>query len=308
MSDKDSDERGRWRSAWLLVKDSALAWQDDQAASMGAALSYYSAFSLAPMLLIVMAVAGLVFGREAAQHEIIAQVEWLVGADGARAVQAMLDTLWAPGPSLLATAVGLATLLVGATSVFAELQADIDRVWRAPAPRGSGLMHLLRTRLLSFGVILALAFLMLVSLVVSAVLAAVGSLWAPGIGSQLLLEAANFAVSFAVVTTLFAVIYKWLPRVRVAWTDVWIGAAVTALLFVIGKALIGLYLGKSGVVAGFGAAGSFMVIMIWVYYSSQVFLLGAEFTWVYCHRYGSRRFDPIPPREQHPRGAAAETP
>jgi len=278
------------RQTWDLIKESVSAWQNDQAASMGAALSYYSAFSLGPVLLIAVALAGLMFGQEAAQKEILIQVEWLVGQEGARAVGAMLGNLWAPGPSFVATGIGVLTLLVGATSVFAELQADMDRIWQAPAPTGSGVWHLLRTRLLSFGVILALTFLMLVSLLVSAGLAVIGQWWGAGFrGEKMVLEMINFAASLAVVTALFAVIYKVLPRVQVAWRDVWIGATVTSVLFVIGKLLIGIYLGRSGIVSGFGAAGSFMVIMVWVYYSAQLFLLGAEFTWVYAHRYGSRR-------------------
>ena len=175
--------------------------------------------------------------------------------------------------------------------MFAELQSDLDRIWRAEAAKpASGIWRFLRARLLSFGMVLALAFLLLVSLVVSAALAAVGRWWGGWFeGWAILLEVAELLVSFAITTGLFALIYKLLPRVDIAWRDVWIGAAVTALLFTVGKLLIGLYIGRSGIASGFGAAGSFVVLLVWVYYSTQIFLLGAEFTWVYAHEHGSRR-------------------
>ncbi|MBI4692536.1 MAG: YihY/virulence factor BrkB family protein [Gammaproteobacteria bacterium] len=277
-------------AAWQLLREAAAAWQSDQVSSMGAALSYYAAFSLAPLLLIVISLAGLLFGRDAAEGEVVAAVGGLAGAGGEDAVRGLLSHAGDFGSNALGFLVGVVTLLIGATSVFAELQSDMDRVWRAPPARGSGLFTLVRARVLSFGVVLALAFLLLVSLAINAALAAFGRWWGGWLGAEaVVLAIANFAVSLAVTTALFAVIYKLLPRVRVAWHDVWIGALFTALLFALGKAAIGAYLGRSGIANGFGAAGSLVVIMVWVYYSAQLFLFGAEFTRVYAERHGSRR-------------------
>ncbi|WP_349292108.1 YhjD/YihY/BrkB family envelope integrity protein [Noviherbaspirillum sp. L7-7A] len=272
--------------SWHLIKAAVSSWVDDFAPSMGAALSYYTVFSLAPMLLIVIGVAGLIFGAEAARGEIVTQLRGLMGEQGAVAVEELLKSASDPGKGIFATIVGFVTLLVGATAVFAELQSSLDRIWRTPAPPNeSGIWGIIRTRILSFGLILGLGFLMIVSLVLSAALAALGNWWGSYLGNwEFVLQALNFAVSFGVVTVLFAAIYKFMPHATIAWKNVWVGAIVTALLFTIGKFLIGLYIGKSGVASGFGAAGSFAVLLVWVYYSAQIFLLGAEFTWVYSHR------------------------
>ena len=284
------------RAAWHLVRDAAQAWVDDDAPSMGAALAYYTLFSIAPLLLIAISVAGLIFGEAAARGEILAQLAAVVGPESARAIESVLAALNRPGAGIGATLVGLVTLLVGATSVFAELQSAMDRVWRTPArDRALGLRGLLRVRLLSLGMVLGVGFLLMVSLLVSAALAALGKWWGPWFGPwasvACLLDA---AVSFAMLTALFAMIYRWMPQLRLAWRDVWIGAALTALLFTLGKGLIGLYIGRSGVASPFGAAGSLIVVMLWVYYSAQIFLLGAEVTWVYAGRFGSRRHLPVP--------------
>jgi membrane protein len=278
------------RQIGYLIKKSVLAWVDDYAPSMGAAIAYYTLFSIAPLLIIVIAVAGLVFGPEAAQGAIVGQLQGLIGMEGAIAVQALLKSVNQPTQSIVATAISSVTLLIGATTVVAELQSALDRIWRVPVPAGgSGILNLLRTRLLSFGLVLGLGFLLLVSLVVSAALAAFGKWWNGLSGSEeVFLHVLNFIVSFAITTSLFAMIYKFMPRARIHWHDVWIGAAVSALLFEIGKFLIGLYLGKSSVASGFGAAGSLIVLLVWVYFSAQIFLLGAEFTWVYSHRQGSK--------------------
>jgi membrane protein len=278
---------------WELIKRSFAAWVDDYAPSMGAALAYYTMFSLAPFLILVIAIAGLVFGADAARGQIVAQLRDLIGEEGAVAVQALLASASHPTKSIMASIIALLTLLLGATSVFAELQSSLDRIWRAPAlQQSTGLWGLLRQRLLSFGMIVSIGFLLLVSLVVSAALSALDT-WSGGIlpGWAVLLQIANLVASFAITTVLFAMVYRILPRVWVAWGDVWIGAAVTALLFSVGKLAIGVYLGKAGLTSGFGAAGSLVVILVWVYYSSQVFLLGAEFTWVFAHRLGSRAGD-----------------
>jgi membrane protein len=283
-------------TAWRLIKQAVIAWKDDYAPSMGAALAYYTIFSIAPMLLIAIAVAGLVFGVDAARGEVVAQLQGLMGDSAARAIEGMVRSANKPGHGLLSTLIGTSVLLIGATTVFAELQDALDRIWRAPQrdPHG-GLWALLRARVLSFGLVLAIGFLILVSLVFSAAMAALGRWIGPGVGWELLAQSINFVISFALVSGLFALIYKVMPRVDVAWHDVWIGAVVTAALFTVGKLLIGLYIGKSGITSVFGAAGSFAVLLLWVYYSAQIFLLGAEFTWVYAHQLGSLKGQPMRP-------------
>ncbi len=283
-----------WREWWSLVKQSAEAWIDDYAPSMGAALSYYMVFSLAPLLLIVVSIAGLVFGEEAARGEIFGQLRSFMGAQSASAVEGMLKSLNKPAEGITSAVIGVAVLLIGATTVFGELQDALDRIWRAPArDKSGGIWGLLRTRLLSFGMILGIAFLLMVSLVLGAVISALGKWWGDMFGGwEILAQVVNLAIGFALTTAVFAMIYKLMPRVRVQWHDVWLGALVTAVLFTVGKFLIGLYIGKSGVASGFGAAGSLIVVFVWVYYSAQIFLMGAEFTWIYARMFGSRRHLP----------------
>lgn len=295
------------KNFWILTKAAASSWVDDYAQSMGAALAFYTAFSIAPLLLIVISIAGLIFGVEAARGEIVGQLQGLMGPQGAAAVQALLESVNKPAESVTATLVGVALLLLGATSVFGELQDALDRIWRAPKRHKGGIWSLLRARMLSFGMIMGIGFLLMVSLVVSAALAALGRLWGPLFADwAFLANAANVLVSFVFTTTMFAMIYKTMPRVKVDWSDVWIGAVVTALLFTAGKHLIGLYLGKSGVTSGFGAAGSLVVLLLWVYYSAQVFLMGAEFTWAYSLTFGSRRELPVPAAAPAIPGATAQ--
>ncbi|MDQ6680649.1 MAG: YihY/virulence factor BrkB family protein, partial [Pseudomonadota bacterium] len=257
---------------WLLSKEAVSAWSDDYAPSMGAALAYYTLFSIAPLLLIVIALAGLVFGEDAARGQIFGELRELMGEQGALAVQGLLQNVNRPSAGVAATVVGSLTLLIGAMSVFGELQNSLDRIWRAPvSPGGSNVIKLLRTRLLSFGMVLGIGFLLIVSLVASAGLAALGKWWAPAFGDWAAVgEGLNFALSFATVTASFAMIYKVVPRVRVQWLDVWIGAAVTALLFTFGKFLIGFYIGRATFASGFGAAASLVVLLVWMYYSAQV--------------------------------------
>ena len=274
---------------WTLTRRAIGSWIDDYAPSMGAALAYYTIFSIAPLLLIVIAVAGMLFGQEAARGEIVAQLRGMMGEEGAMAVQGLLKSASEPKAGAIAAVVSFITLVIGATTVFGELQSSLDRIWRVPAPKVNGLWNLIHSRLLSFGVVLGLGFLLLVSLVISAGLAAFGKWWGGLFATwEVLLQLLNFVVSFVIVTGLFAMIYKIMPRAKVDWRDVWVGAAITSLLFSVGKSLIGLYLGKSGIASGFGAAGSLVVLLVWVYYSAQIFLLGAELTWVYAHTYGSR--------------------
>jgi membrane protein len=270
------------------------AWMADGAPSMGAAIAYYTLFSLAPLLLIVVSVAGLVFGAEAARGEIFGQLQSLLGSGGALAVQALLESVNWPAGSLLGTLSGVSLMLIGATSVFAELQNTLDRIWRAPARPLNSLWALLRARLLSFGLILCFGFLLMVSLLMGAALSALHKWWSPMFGGwDLLIVVIDQALNFGLMTAMFAMIYKIMPRVRVTWVDVWTGALVTAVLFSIGRGLIGLYIGTSAVASGFGAAGSVVLLLVWVYYSAQIFLLGAEFTWVYAHERGSRRHLPV---------------
>jgi membrane protein len=277
-------------SKWLKVlKDTVSAWVDDFAPSMGAAISYYTMFSLAPLLVLVIAIAGLVFGAEAVQGQISTQLSSLMGQDTAEAVEGMVESASLTGNGWWATAVSIVILLVGATSVFAELQSALDRIWHVPeSAKPSGLWGILRSRLFSLGLILGLAFLLMVSLAVSAGLAAFGSLLGGLLpGQEVLLQVLNVLVSFSVMGILFAMIFKWMPTVPVAWRDVWVGAAVTAALFEVGKFGIGLYLGKSGLSDSFAGAGALVILLAWVYYAAQIFLLGAEFTKVYAHSHGS---------------------
>lgn len=283
------------KNIWILIKAATSSWVDDYAQSMGAALAYYTMFSIAPLLLIVISVAGLIFGVEAAQGEIFSQLQGLMGPQGAEAVRSLLESVSKPAESITATIFGVILLLVGATTVFAELQDSLDRIWRAPKRHKGGIWSLLRARILSFGMIMGIGFLLMVSLVFSAALAALGKLWGPWFTEwEILAGILDMLFSFAFTTAVFAMIYKTMPRAKVDWADVWIGAVVTSLLFTIGKFLIGLYIGKSGVTSGFGAAGSLVVVLLWVYYSAQIFLLGAEFTWAYALTFGSRKEQPIP--------------
>lgn len=273
-----------------LFKKAIDAFDEDYASSMGAALAYYTTFSLAPVLIVVIAVAGLVFSQDAARGEIVNQLRGLIGDESAKAVQELLRSASQPGRSIVASAIGIVTLLIGATSVFAELQSSLDRIWRAPAlKRATGIWGLLRSRLLTFGMVVAIGFLLLVSLALSAAVSAVDR-WGGTLFPKwhTLLQVLNIVLGFGLTALLFAMAYRILPRVKIAWRDVGIGAVVTAALFEGGKYLIGLYLGRASVSSGFGAAGSFIVVLAWVYYSAQIFLLGAEFTWVYAHSHGSR--------------------
>jgi len=284
------------REAWFLCYETVNEWINDRASRKGAALAFYTVFSLAPILILSIAIAGIFFGQEAARGEIFGQVKDLLGADAAAAVQAMIQSAGKPGAGLIATLIGVVTLCVGATTALAELKDGLDQIWRAPPEKTSGFWYFIRKRLLSVGLIGSLGFLLLVSLVFSALVSALARTWGPADSTSTVLQVLNFLFSFALVTLLFAMIYKILPAVRIAWRDVIVGSIITALLFSIGKFLIGMYLGNSAVASSYGAAGSVILVLVWVYYSAQIFLLGAEFTKVYAHRYGSRRDLPQPSR------------
>jgi membrane protein len=264
-------------------------WIDDRASSKGAALAFYTLFSMAPILVLAVAVAGYFFGAEAAEGELVTQLRGLLGENGAEAAQAMLAASRDKDAGMIATIVATLLLIVGATTVFAELKVSLDEVWEVQSQeKESGLWSLIRTRLMSFGIVLVLGFLLMVSLIVSAILSVLqqyaGGLW--GFSTELF-SVISWIFSFCVIAFLFAVIYKMLPSIPLSWHDVWIGSIATAGLFILGKYLIGLYLGNSGVTSGFGAAGSVIALMLWVYYSASIFFLGAEFTRIYAQRFGS---------------------
>jgi membrane protein len=277
------------RDTWPLLRQTASEFQNDKAPTLAAALAFYTALSLAPLLLLVIAIAGAVFGADAARGEIAHQLDDLIGSEGAAAVQAMLAKSASPGGSALSTAIGIVTLLIGATGVFSSLQDALNTVWNVkPDARPAGLVGMIRDRLLSFSTICGMAFLLLVSLVFGAVLTAVGGAferWVPY--AAVWLGAANMVVGFLVTTLMFAMIFKVLPHARPTWSDVWVGAVVTAVLFTLGKYVVGLYLGLMAVGSSFGAAGSFVVLLFWIYYSSLIVLFGAEFTQVYAQTIGS---------------------
>lgn len=271
------------RGIWALIRRTLSDWYDDRAPRLGAALAYYTVFALAPSLVIVIGIAGLVLGREAAQGHILVQIRDLVGEQGAQAVEATIMSAQDPKASSTAIALGFITLVFGLWGVFGELQDALNTIWGVAAKPGRGFVGALKDRFLSFALVVGVGFVLLVSLALSAWLALLGTYFGHLLPvPSAMLEAINFAISLAVITGLFALTFKLLPDVKVAWRDVWLGAAVTALLFSVGKLLIGLYLGKSGVASVFGAAGSLVVILVWVYYSAQILYLGAEFTKVWA--------------------------
>lgn len=270
-----------------IAKRSLKGWMDDGAASMGAALAFYTMLSLGPLLVLVITIAGMVMGREAAQVALMSEVSGLLGDTGGEAIESLLNAASTEEGGIIATLVSAFTLLLGATTVFAELQTDLDRIWKVTEKKkASGVMGFLRTRLFSFGLVVAIGFLLLVSLVASATVSFVGERVFGG--TQVLMRVLELAASVGVLTLLFAMVYKILPSRGIPWSDVWVGSAVTALLFTIGKFLIGLYLGKSAVASEFGAAGTLVVVIFWVYYSAQIFFLGAEFTKEYSLSRGSK--------------------
>jgi membrane protein len=272
---------------WNLGRDSVDGWLRHNVARTGAALAFYTVFSLAPVLLLSIAIAGFFFGNQAARGEIVAQIRGLIGATGANAIQAILQNVNRPGAGVIATLVSVVTLFIGANTALAELKAGLDQIWDVPSERRQGFWYFLRTRVLSAGLILALGFLLLVSLVISAAMTALERVWHGEQVVSLVVSWLNVGFSFALVVVLFGTIYKVLPSVRIAWRDVFVGAVVTALLFTAGKFAIGAYLGNSTIAGTYGAAGSVVLLLVWVYYSAQIFLFGAEFTRSYAYQLGS---------------------
>jgi membrane protein len=270
-----------------LLKAAVSDWIEDKATRLSAALAYYTAFSIVPLLVIVIFVAGLVIGEEAASGGIVRELSGLIGQESAEFFQGMVTKAREPG-SGAAAILGIVLLLVGATGVFGQLKDGLNTVWEVAPKKGGGVLRFLRDRFLSFTMVMGIAFLLLVSLALSATLGAITGVvggWLPG--QEVLVWILNFLVSVAVFTGLFAMIFKWLPDVKMAWKDVWLGAAVTALLFALGKFAIGLYLGRGSVGSSFGGAGALAILLIWVYYSANILFLGAEITQVYAKRYGS---------------------
>jgi membrane protein len=280
----------------VILRRSVAGWWNDNVPRLGASLAYYTLFALAPILVVAIAIGGLVFGPEAVRGEIVGQIQGLIGREGAEAVQAMLEGASRPGSSIAATVAGIITFFLGATGAFLELQTALNAIWHVePKSDGSYWRVLVMQRVISFGLVVALGFLLLTSLLVSAALAAIHRYMGNAFpGVVVLWEALNVIVSLTVITLLFALIYKVLPDVKLSWRDVWIGALVTAGLFSIGRLVIGLYLGTASIASTYGAAGSVVVILIWVYYSAQIILLGAEFTRAYVDEFGGR-----PPTEEY---------
>jgi membrane protein len=279
----------RPKTTFRLLMATYSEWTKDKVPRMGAALAYYTIFSLAPLLVIAIAIAGIAFGVKAAQGEITGQIQGLIGVDGAKAVQTMIQSAHKPAHGAIASVIGVLALLVGASGVFSEMQDALNGIWHVIPDDKSGVWNFAKTRFLSFGMVLGIGFLLLVSLLLSAVLAALakyvgGILPVPAV----FLHSVDFLFSLLFITVLFAMIFKLLPNIKLAWSDVWVGAALTSLLFTAGKFVIGFYIGKSVSVSAYGAAGSLIIVVAWIYYSALLLYFGAEFTRVYTNTMGSK--------------------
>lgn len=279
--------------SFVVVKQAVFEWMEQDVSRLGAALAFYTLFAIAPLFVIVLAIAGVWFGEEAARRELFSQVSGLVGSEGGEAIQALVSAARQPKTGAWATVFAVGTLFVGATGVFVQLQDALNLVWGVRRKPGRGLRNFIKDRFLSLALIVGIGFLLLVSLVLSAGLSALGKFMVGLLPAQAAIwQGINFVISFGVITLLFAMIFKVLPDVKIAWRDVWFGAMMTALLFNLGKFLLGLYLGRSSVASAYGAAGSLVIVLLWVYYSAQVLFFGAKFTQIYSNRYGSH-FEPV---------------
>lgn len=279
----------RAQSLWKVAKDTAKDWLDDDAATLAAALAYYALLSLAPLLVISVSIAGWFLGPEAARGQVSGELGSIVGPQAAEGIQAVVASAEEPKKGVIGVIVGVITLFVGASGVFGQLQTSLNTVWEVKPRADRGLMGTLKDRFFSFTMVLGVAFLLLVSLVLSSLLSSFGTVLADTLpGGATVWQIVNFAISFAVVTALFALIFKVIPDAKIKWRDVWLGAGVTALLFVIGKQLLGLYLGKAAVGSSYGAAGSIVALVVWVYYAAQILFVGAEFTQAHARQRGSR--------------------
>jgi membrane protein len=277
------------KEVWEVVKQAASEWMEHKASTLGAALAFYSILSLAPLLVIAIAIAGFIFGEQAARGEIVEQIEGMVGQQGAEAIEIMLTHAHQPDVGITATVLGVLMMLLGAMGVFVQLRDALNTIWEIEPRSESGIRAFIRDRFFPFMLVLGTGFLLLVSLVLSAVISAMAEYaesWLPA--AERVWHAVNFGASFVMVFLLFALIYKVLPAARVAWRDVWLGAAITAILFTVGKLLLAIYLAKSGIGSAYGAAGSLVVLLVWIYYAAQILFFGAELTQVFARRYGSR--------------------
>jgi membrane protein len=292
-----------------ILKDTAVEWYEDDAPRLAASLAYYTLLSTAPLILMSIAVAGVVFGEEAARGQIAEQIGQVVGAQAANAIQSIAKNAHQSHAGPLSSIVGIAIMLFGASGVFGELQTALNLMWDVKPKPDRGIKGFMRDRFFSFTMVVGVAFLLLVSLVVSALLSAFGRALSGSLpGGEALWQIANFVISFGVITGLFALIFKVVPDAKIRWRDVWVGAAVTALLFTIGKMLLGLYLGKSSFASSYGAAGSLVALVVWVYYASQILFVGAEFTQVYTRRVGSDiqpSDNAVPSKPAHAEGAVS---
>src|SRR6188768_2120358 len=276
-------------AVWQVVKETATAWDEDNVTRLAASLAYYTLLSIAPLIVLAVAVTGLAFGEDAARQHIAGELSGVVGGGAASAIESIVKNANTPGTGVFSLVIGVVVLLFGASGVFGELQAALNTVWDVAPKPGRGIWGVVKDRFFSFTLVVGVAFSLLVSLIVSAALTWVGQVFEHSLpGGAVVWQVLNFAISLAVVTALFALMFKTLPDVHVQWRDVWIGAAVTAGLFTLGKFLLGIYLGSAGVASAYGAAGSIIALVIWVYYSAQVLLVGAEFTEAYARRFGSR--------------------
>jgi membrane protein len=272
---------------FALARETFSRWSNDSAPRMAAALSYYAAFSMAPLLILAISIAGLAFGHDAAQGKIVEQIGGLVGTKSAAAIQDMLQAANRPAKSVVFSIIGIITLIAGATGVLSELKSALNTIWRTREP--GDVQEIIKKNILFIGMLLGIGFLLTVSLVLNAALASFGQLLSGSLpGSEIVLQGFEFALSTAIITVLFAAMYRLLPNTRIEWRDVWVGAAVTSLLFNLGKLGLGLYIGESAVASSYGAAGAILVLLLWVYYSGLIFYFGAEFTKVYADWYGSR--------------------
>ena len=266
---------------WAIIKETATAWSEDNASRLAAALAFYTLLSIAPMIVLAVFVAGLAYGEEAARGQVAAELSNIVGPQAAQGIQSLVENASTPDTGVLGSVLGLVVLIFGASSVFAELRTALNQIWDVDAKKSEGIRQFLGQHFFSFLIVMGVAILLLASTLFSAALSALGRVGERALpGGEMLWQALNFAISFGMVSVLFAMTFKYLPDIEIAWRNVWIGAAVTALFFVIGKSLIGLYLGKSSISSSYGAAGSVVVFVIWVYYSSQILFFGAELTQV----------------------------
>jgi len=274
------------KTVFGLFKQTFSKWSDDKVPRLGAALAYYTVFSIAPLIVIVIAIAGFWFGKQQAHDQIFDQIAGLLGEKGAQAISSMLQAADKPNEGLVATILGVLTLILGATGVFIQLQDALNTIWEVKPKPGRGVWNFIRQRILSLAMVFGIGFLLLVSLILSAAISAAGK-WFEGMmpGGEELWHVINFVVSFLLIALLFSLMFKYLPDVKIAWRDVWLGGALTALLFTIGKFALGMYLGRSSVSSAYGAAGSLVILLLWVYYSAQILFFGAEFTQVYARRF-----------------------